>query len=202
MSRFLCIASLVVLVAGSGTLSAQEDQRPAASPMHSQTKGFMIGASLNASSLSGFGPNGTDSGGGMGARIGYGFSRLQIIGGLDVEAMTGGNQGVEYGLGHVEAGARYSLGSNSRRLRPYLQASLMGLVTIEGEDASEVTTAGRGYSAGAGTEYFVRRFLSVDLGVSHSRGSFSMVESSSGIQEGLDIGYSTTRLGLGLNWRP
>jgi hypothetical protein len=202
MSRFLSIASLAALLAGSGALSAQEDQLPAAAATRSQTNGFMVGASLNASSLSGLGQSGADAGGGIGARIGYGFSRLQIFAGLDAGSMTGGNQGVDYGAGHVEAGARYSLGSDSRLLRPYVQAALMRLVAIEGEGADEVTTSGGGYSAGVGAEYFARRSLSVDLGLSHSRGSFSMAETSSGMQRGLDRGYATTRLTLGLNWRP
>lgn len=202
MPRLLSLASLATLLVASAPLSAQEAGHSAAASMRSQTSGFMVGANLNASSLGGWEQGGSDSGGGVGLRIGYGISRLVIFAGLDAGTMTGGMQDAEYGLGLGEAGARYSLGRNSRPLRPYVQATALALVAIEGEGVNEVTTGGSGFSVGAGIEYFVRRSLAVDFGLSRSRGSFSTVESRGMLETGHDIDYQTTRVTLGLNWRP
>lgn len=202
MPQLLSLAPLAALLLASASLSAQQAGPSSATPMRSQTSGFMVGANLNASFLSGWGQSGSDSGGGVGLRIGYGISRLLLFAGLDGGVMTGGIQGVDYGLGHGEAGARYSLGRDTRPLRPYVQATVLTLVAIEGEGVDEATTSGSGFSAGAGIEYFVRRSLAVDFGFSRSRGSFSKVERPSEVETGLDINYQTTRVTLGINWRP
>ena len=195
MSRFIQLASLAALLASSAPLTAQ-------APLQSRTSGFTAGASVNGSSLSGWGESSPDAGGGFGVRAGYGLSRLQLFAALDFGVMAGGKLGTDYGIGHGEAGARYSFRSDSRALRPYVQATVLRLVTLEGEDTDEMTSSGAGYSAGAGVEYFLRRSIAVDLGVSRTRGSITVTENHAGARGDLDAGYATTRVTLGLNWHP
>ena len=69
----------------------------------------------------------TDSGGGIGLSVGYGFTpRWSLYSVLSGASMTASDFSGTYGLGHFDLGTRIHFGNDSGRVRPFVQAGLSG----------------------------------------------------------------------------
>ena len=98
----------------------------------------------------------------------------------------------------MDVGARYSFGDTAARLRPYVEGAFTRTGTSAFSaplDEPRPRSHGYGLTGGAGVEYFVSPRVALDVGVSHSRGQFI-----AGPFDG--DGFASTRLNLGVKWRP
>lgn len=198
---------LSALVAGAmlfaGNLHAQ-----------SRTGGLMLNAHLTGNALRGTGDLAvTESGGGLGLAVGYGFNdRIAVYVNLDAAALEYDEDvpadDQEYGLVTADLGLRVSFGGEWSKLRPFLNAAFTGVAAAEeyeeqGEDVDQVTSGG-GLTVGGGLQYFFSPSLALDVGLQATHGAFTHVSVDGDDAEEFDLGvaFTTSRLQLGLTWHP
>ena len=199
MTRSRIAALSAALLLFTAPLAAQ-------SPVASSTRGFFLGAHLNASSVSidedEFETE-EESGGGFGLQLGYGFtSRLALfIEGTAAEIET------DVALAHVDLGLRYAFTNPTRRWVPSLEVALTGRAIaendadVEGETA-DVSLTGGGVTLGAGLQYYLTPKWAIGAAVKWTGGEFSDFTVDNVTIGDLDIDATSTRLNFGVTWYP
>jgi hypothetical protein len=154
----------------------------------------------------------TSSGLGAGVELGYRVTpRLLAYAGLeiakqpvDIEGLSG-----DFGLTHLEAGARLSFPSRRGKLVPYVGAwigrrSLS--TTVDNFDTGEsfdLSLSGMAAGASGGVQVFVSPKLALDGGLSIGMGKMGNIKSDGVRQPTQSLGNTTTtRLRFGANWYP
>jgi hypothetical protein len=201
---------ILALAVASGTASAQA-RRGAAGEKDPSRPGLVLNVHAFATpgfSIEGediFGAIETSLGPGIGAQVGYAFGpRYLVFASFDVARLgaTGGETG-HWGFGLFEVGGRMSFPTSNPRLVPYVSAAFGGGgIGAEVEDQGDIKFAGLVASAGGGLTYTLSPTLALDGGAMLSLGKFGEYEDP--FQEGdLNVDNTlTTRIRLGLNWRP
>jgi hypothetical protein len=213
MRYFLLLLALVL----TGTASAQV----------SKTTGFQLGASLYGNSatidfdnaIADFGgglelqlEGDTDfSGGGLGLRVGYGFSPLFTLyadlGGGAVEPEEDGDD-TDDSIGFLELGGEFTFGDSASPWRPFVNVGLQAFV-IGSEDEEDlggtVTFGGGGLKVGGGVNYFLTPQLAARFSLDAGAGALTTIDvDANGFDEDADLddsSYSIARLHLGLSYR-
>jgi len=183
-SRSTVALALVAAALTAGSAAAQE--APAAPPAaRSDLRGFMLGVSFNGGVVgSRFDTERRTASAGFGVTLGYGLNDR-------VTLFTRGDYA--YRASYFDVGARYSFGGASGALRPYVEGALSAVGSLRGG----ASVGGAALTGGAGLEYFVTPNLALDAGMRYSRGEWAPdVELGGGRQ------YASSRLGLGVRWRP
>lgn len=176
----------------------------------SNTAGFMAGLHLNGSALAYEGGS-TESGGGLGLVLGYGFSpKLQLY--LNVDAanvdIADSDIGGSYTLGHGDLGLRYSFANPARAWVPYLTAAFTSRIASADIDnnllsTTEVSISGPAGTVGGGLQYFFSERLALDVGLLFSAGKFNTVKIGSISVDVDDADNSnSTRFNIGLKFYP
>jgi opacity protein-like surface antigen len=206
MSRHVIAAAALALLAGALPAAAQS---PAPAGPRSNTQGFMVGAHLSGTSLS-FEGEDSETGGGAGLALGYGFSpRWMLIANLDLAKVDVGDPeiGGSYGLGHFDLGVRYSFANPARSYVPWLSASV-GARTASGEvedgaDTFDVSLSGASFTGGAGVQFHFTPKVALDLGLLVSGGKFSTLKIDDTSLDIDDASNSTSaRLNIGIKFFP
>jgi opacity protein-like surface antigen len=181
--------SLVAVALASAALAAGSAGAQVGSPpVQSGTRGFTLGLDLNGSAIE-RGTSAWPRGAGLGLSLGYGVSER-------VSLFTRAN--LAYRMAHVDVGARFTFGGTESRLRPYVEGAFTRSATsafVSPTGEGPARSHGYGLTGGAGMEYFVSRRVAIDVGASYSRGEFT-----AGTFKGENFG--STRLNLGIKWRP
>lgn len=199
---------LSALLAGAllsaGSLSAQSDN-----------SGFMLNAHLTGQALSGTGTESvTESGGGLGVALGYGFNdRIILFFNLDVASMEYDDEedfegeDEEYQLATGDLGVRVNFGNEGMKVRPYINAAFTGVAAVDEfellGDEVQSTVAGGGITIGGGLQYFFSPKLALDLGLQATQGAFTEItvdDEDEEFEEG--VAFTTSRVQLGLTWHP
>lgn len=201
--------ALLVVASSAGA------QRRAASGGKEAGQGLMLGVHLLAApgiSIQGEDVNvRTKFGSGGGFMVGYGFNRTWSgYISLDVAKQPSGLDDVEgdFGLGHLEIGARANLPMGNALMRPYLTASvgrraLGAKVTDLGDDEPyDVGIWGSMFALGGGVERALSPTTSLDAGLEFSFGSFGSFEVDGDRYTQPVNRSSTVRLRFGVVWRP
>lgn len=208
MGTPLCISKLVrtlilpgLLLALSTPLAGQE----------STTRGLNVGVHFQGATLSVEGGD-SDGGGGMGARIGYGFNRIftLYLEGDGIAVDSEGSEAVKgtWTLGHVDLGARFHFANALRSWVPYLDVAVGGRfagikdLKVNGEDQPDIDFNGGAFSFGGGISFYFSQTFALDLGLKFTGGEFTEVQIGAGSLGGLDLDASSTRLKLGVVWWP
>ena len=182
-----------------------------AAAQKSNTSGFMLNLHLSGASITR--PeapgesNESESGGGYGARIGWGFTpKLTGFLGLDAAAIDFKGAGAtgNFALGHFDLGMTYNFAGSNKQFVPYLEAALTTRAIVSEEDGTgnKFEQAGAGFTLGAGFNYFFSRSWAFNAGLMVTGGSFEDAEfAGSDIP---DSGGSATssRVNLGVTWYP
>lgn len=204
MKRTLGLSALVAgALLSSGSLAAQSDN-----------SGFMLNLHLTGNAISSVGADAeTESGGGFGGAVGYGFND-RIILFFNLDAAT-----IEYDEDQVDApddtydavtgdlGVRMNFGNEGMKLRPYINAAFTGLAAVEefefGGEEVETIISGGGITIGGGLQYFFSPSLALDLGLQATQGAFTTA-TVDGDDEDLDegIAFASSRVQLGVTWHP
>jgi opacity protein-like surface antigen len=187
----------------AGSLGAQSDNR-----------GFMLNAHLTGQGLSGTGSGSvTESGGGLGVALGYGFNdRIIVYFNLDAASMEYDEdepdfENESYDLVTGDLGVRVNFGNEGMRLRPYINAAFTGAAAVDefellDEDVESIVSGG-GVTIGGGVQYFFSRKLALDLGLQATQGAFTGItvdDEDEEFEEG--VAFTTSRLQLGVTWHP
>jgi len=169
-------------------------------------------AALGTSVGDAFGSIDTHSGLGAGVEVGYRVTpRLLAYAGLDIAKQGVNEIGLDgdFGLTHLEAGARLSFPIPRSKAQPYLGAWVGRRrlsTTVENFDTGEtsrLSLSGLAIGGTAGMQIFVSPRLALDGGVSLGFGKMGNVKVD-GVREdwGTPDNTTTTRLRVGANWYP
>ena len=184
LRSFVAVA-LVVTASTAGSAAAQSSSGVGISSV----RGITLGVSATASGIDTdgyqFHPH---NGGGLSVTLGYGVGDAVS---LFVRGTTA------YQHAHYDAGARYSFGAQSPRLRPYLE----GAFTYTASQERNFDLRGPALTAGAGLEYFLSRSVSLDAGFSYVQGRYTAGEGTREIHD-LQGSFRSGRFSVGLKLRP
>ena len=182
----------------------------AAAAQNSTTRGFSVGAHLQAASLT-VEDGDAAGGGGFGVRAGYGFNR-NFTGYLEADGIAFDVENPElqgeWAMAHVDLGVRYNFANSLRRWVPFLDAAIgaravsVSDATSDGNDVGTVTFSGGALSLGGGISFFASQTFAVETLVKFTGGSFEEVEVGNVSVRNLEIDASSFRFKLGVSWWP
>ena len=179
----------------------------------SNTTGLMLNAHLNGSSLKAEDAD-MESGGGFGARVGWGFTPMvTAFIGLDAARMKSNELDANYGLGQVDIGAQLNFASSARAWRPFAEAALTGrgvamddvLVVDENGDvySGKYEDSGVGFTLGGGVQYFFSAPWALSTGLSYTFGKFDNPKFDGDEISGVESwAASGARFNIGMSWYP
>ena len=207
--RSLAIVSACV---GSLWIPAAAVAQQAAAPIRSNTEKLMLSFALGATSIkSDELESETGSGGGFSLQVGWGFTRMFTLL-LDASGSVLGDDDDEFVLGHGDLLGRVNFANPQRAWVPFIEAGFSARVAgqddiiIEDDngDSQEVDLeiSGGGFTFGGGVQYHVAPAWALGAGIRWTVGEFSTVKVNNVSVDGFEIDATSTRLMLGVTWRP
>jgi opacity protein-like surface antigen len=181
------------------------------SPLRANTSRFFLGLAFNGSSIRFDDADEIESGGGISAQIGWGFTKnfalLFDLSGAAISTDVG-----DVGLGHAELGARWHFANEARALVPFLEVGFAGRAVVQDDMlyyddfgnpySGDFSLSGTGVSFGGGLQYHVTPTMALGASLKWSVGDFTTVTLDDVSVDGLDMGATTARLNLGFTWYP
>jgi len=204
-SRRLAGLLLLAALATPAALAAQADRAGPADP--SNTRGLFLNVRTGGYGI-GFKGDRDGSGLGGGVRIGYGFSdRFTLFGGIEGARISDGDgfeglpEGDDYGLLHLDLGARFHF-RNDARLVPFLEGgvNVVGLWFDDTENR-EATYGGASATLGGGLLWFMGPRVALETSALFNAGELMEAEIG-GVDQDADIGMAGVRLQVGLSFYP
>jgi hypothetical protein len=205
------LLAIVATVAFAVSAHAQQSQHPVMPSSRWVLNGHST-AALGTSVGDDFGSLDTQGGLGAGVEVGYRVNpRLLAYAGLDIAKQGIDEAGLDgdFGLTHIEAGARLSFPITGSKLMPYVggwvgRRSLTTTVDdFETGASSDLSLSGLGAGASGGVQFFVSPSLALDGGVSLGSGKMGTVKVDGHKEDwGTPDNTTTTRLRFGANWYP
>ena len=181
------------------------------SPLRANTSRFFLGLSLNGSSLQFDDSDEIESGGGISAQIGWGFTKNFALF-FDVSGAAISTDIGDVGLGHAELGGRWHFANEARALVPFLEVGFAGRAVVQDDMlyyddfgnpySGDFSLSGTGVSFGGGLQYHVTPAMALGASLKWSLGDFTTVKLDNVSVDGLEIGATTARLNLGFTWYP
>lgn len=200
MKHPLFAALLVPAALAVSAAAHAQNAAPAADD--SKIRGFMVGVHLNGSAIQ---PDGSDteSGGGLGLRLGYGVSNhVTLYAEGDAASVDYANDPGSYTLAHVGLGVRGTFRGARARLRPFVEGALMGVAAADTENGSDVVISGGGLQVGGGLEYFFSRHVALDAGLTFGPGSFNRATVDGERVDVDKLNFTSSRFNLGVSFHP
>ena len=209
MQRTLLAIGATVAFAVSA--HAQQSQHPVMPSSRWVLNGHST-AALGTSVGDDFGSLDTQGGLGAGVEVGYRVTpRLLAYAGLDIAKQGVDEAGLDgdFGLTHIEAGARLSFPITGSKLMPYVggwvgrRSLTTTMDDFETGASSDLSLSGLGAGASVGVQFFVSPSLALDGGVSLGIGKMGNVKVDGHKEDwGTPDNTTTTRLRFGANWYP
>ncbi len=211
MQRFiLALAAVSFGIAGSA--QAQRHQPVVHHPSSRWVINGHSSMALGATVTDAFNEVKTSSGLGAGFEVGYRITpRLLAYAGLDInkQAVAIEDLDGDFGLTHLEAGARYSFPIERSKFMPYvgawvgrrsLSTTLDDFVTGA---SSDLSLSGMAAGASGGVQMFVSPKLALDGGLSVGMGKMGNIKLDGQSQPTQNLeNTTTTRIRFGANWYP
>ena len=181
-------------------------------PARANTSGFFLGLALNGSSIRFDNESSSiESGGGVSAQVGWGFTKnFALL--VDVSGAAISSDGGDYGLGQFELAGRWHFASPSRALVPFLEAGYVGRAVVQNDVvyfddfgnslAGDFSLLGNAIGFGGGLQYHVSPAMALGGSLKWTVGNFTTVKLDNVSVDGLDVKATTARLNLGFTWYP
>jgi hypothetical protein len=182
-----------------------------------RTTGFVLSVySFGAPGLTVNGPDvegslKTSFGPGGGVMVGYGFNPMfMAFASIDLakqDASAGTFEG-NFGLRHMEVGARVNLPYGNSSTAPYVMAMLgqrkLAAYVLDNTDDSEyeLGLSGTMFGIGGGVQHAFSPTMAVDAGLELASGRFGHYDGENGSGSVHVNGTISSRLRVGVNWRP
>lgn len=182
---------------------------PAQAQRRSNTTGLFLNAHLSGNSASydfdnfdAFADE-SDSGGGLGVQIGYGFSPLVTLYlGINGAAMDSDDVEDAYTLAHVDLGGQFNFQSGRSAAVPYATVALSARQVNFETDFGDVNFNGGGLTLGGGLKYFLSPKVALDVGLTGTFGTFTEIDFGDAAFDINEIDATSVRLALGLSFFP
>jgi len=186
-------ASFALLAVGSSSVHAQR----------SKSSGLFIGVGVEGNGIK---PDEsgtvTESGGGAGLTLGYGFSprwsMYSEFSGANINADGGGT----YQLGHVDLGARVHFRTGPNVIVPFLQFGITGRGIKQTVNGLDDTGIGGGFSLGGGLNAHFTPKVALSGAVMWTAGRFDSFTVDGQSVSGGAFNATSARVHLGLLWFP
>src|SRR6476660_4437221 len=210
MQRFI----LAIVTASFGLAGAAQAQRhqPVVQPSSRWVINGHSTMALGASVTDDANEIKTSSGLGAGFEVGYRVTpRLLAYAGLDINKQAVDIEGVggDFGLTHLEAGARLSFPIERSKFMPYVGAWVgrrslsTSLDDFDTGTSSDLSLSGLAAGASGGVQMFVSPKLALDGGLSIGVGKMGNIKFDHQTQPTQNLqNTTTTRLKFGANWYP
>jgi hypothetical protein len=187
-------------------------KRIAPKPSRTNTEGFLFGLAFDAASIrsEALTTSSTESGPGVGATFGWGFTRnFALV--LDASAARISGLDGDFDLGHVDVGGRWHF-VNRSALVPFVDVGYAGRAATKQaatlSDGAGTTYTGKlsimggGVSAGGGFQYFAMPGLALGGSFKWTSGKFTRVQFDKVTVDGLNIDATSARFNMGFTWYP
>jgi hypothetical protein len=201
IAGLLLLATLATPTAGAAQASGSGPTDP------SNTRGLFLNLRAGGYGI-GFDDDRDGTGSGGGARIGYGLSdRVTLFGGFEGATISEGDgfeglpEGENYGLLHIDLGARVHF-RNDARLVPFLEGAVnvVGLWFDDTEDR-EATYGGASATIGGGVLWYVSPRVALETSGLFNAGA--LMESEIGnVEQDVDLAMAGVRLQVGVSFYP
>jgi hypothetical protein len=199
----------VIVPAHADTATKSDAPRraaPARSSMErSRSKGFFLGLGVEGSGIqTNVSGSTTESGGGGGLVLGYGFSKRWSLYTDVSDAVMNATGGGTYSLAHADLGARIHFRSGAHALVPFLQVGATGRAVSSTSGGVTYTGSGGGATAGLGFNAYFTRSAALSASASWSVGSFDKFQVDNAVVPtgGATVNAQTARVHLGMVWFP
>jgi hypothetical protein len=180
-------------------------------PLRANTSRFFLGLSFNGSSIQFEEDDEIESGGGISALIGWGFTKnFALL--LDLSGAAISTEIGDVGLGHAELAGRWHFANESRALVPFLEVGFAGRAVVQDDMlyyddfgnpySGDFSLSGTGVSFGGGLQYHITPSMAIGASLKWSVGDFTTVKLDNVSVDGLEMGATTARLNLGFTWYP
>ena len=202
LRRWLLVATMLATTALP--LSAQK----------SNSSGVMINAVIHSTSLAIEDSDTSESGVGVGVRVGWGITRnVTLFLGIDTSSIQTEDPSINngtFGLMQADLGGIYTFRAGMSFL-PYLEAAIgtrriTSDITVADPDGviteGRVITKGTAVSFGGGFNYYVARPLALNAGLSVSTGHFGDYKVNDTRLHKTNFNATSARLRFGLTWYP
>lgn len=202
------ISHIVTVTATSDgeTVAARQSEQlndiPLPSIDRSHSSGFFIGLGIEGNGLTANNGVSTESGGGSGLVLGYGFNRRWALYGDLSGAVMNAADGGTYSLGHLDLGARVHFRTGPNVVVPFLQFGLVGRTIAATVNGDNVSFTGGGVSFGGGVNAHFTPSVALSTAVTWSVGSFNNFQVDNVAVSGLSVDATTARIHLGIIWFP
>ena len=210
MQRFI-LAVVAVSFGLTGSAQAQKHQ-PVVHPSSRWVLNGHSSMALGTTVTDAFNEVKTSSGLGAGLEVGYRVTpRLLAYAGLEInkQPVDGFDLEGDFGLTHLEAGARLSFPIQRSKFMPYVGAWVgrRSLTTtlddFETGASSDLSLAGMAAGASGGVQMFVSPKLALDGGLSVGVGKMGNIKLDGQSQQTQSLeNTTTTRIRFGANWYP
>jgi len=184
---------------------------PAPAPRANTSK-LLLGLSFDASSIKSDDLNSsTESGAGMAAQIGWGFTKnFALV--LDASAARIASLNGDFDLAHVDVGGRWHFVSVRSGFVPFVEvgysgraATKQGALMADGDGTmytGDLSILGSGVSLGGGFQYFVAPTWAIGGALKWTTGQFSRVQFDKVSVDGFAIDATSARFNMGFTWFP
>ena len=211
MNRITRRRTAVALACGGLALTPLAVSAQQASAPRANTEKLMLSLALDGASLSSDGLRDEDqSGGGFSAQVGWGFTRLftLLAGASGAVLNPDDNEAV---LVHFDLLGRFSFTNPGRAWVPFVETGISARIAgqddavVEVEDEPQTVDlemSGGGLTFGGGLQYHVTPAIALGASVRWTVGEFSTVKFNNDERDGFKMDATTTRLNLGITWRP
>jgi len=170
----------------------------------SRSAGFYLGLGLEGDGMvANESGSTTESGGGVGLVLGYGFSkRFSLYGELSGATMQTADASGNYALAHVDLGTRVHFRAGPNALVPFLQLGLTGRAVAADFGDFSASANGGGISFGGGLNAHISPSAGFSAAVTWTYGNFDQVQVGNWTYSGYSINMTSARLHLGMVWFP
>ena len=170
----------------------------------SRSTGFYFGLGLEGDGiLANESGSTSESGGGLGLVLGYGFSRrFSLYGELSGATMESADGSGTYALAHADLGTRVHFRAGAGTVVPFLQVGLSGRAVAANLGDYNASGRGGGVSAGGGLNVHISPSAAFSGAVTWTSGNFDRWQAGNWTYSGYSIGATSARLHLGMVWFP
>jgi hypothetical protein len=177
-------------------------QQPAM--QRSRSTGFYFGLGLEGDGiLANESGSTSESGGGLGLVLGYGFTRrFSLYSELSGATMQSADGSGSYSLAHADLGTRVHFRAGAGTVVPFLQVGLSGRAVAANLGDYNASGRGGGVSAGGGLNVHISPAAAFSGAVTWTTGNFDKWQAGNWTYSGYSIGATSARLHLGMVWFP
>ena len=176
------------------------------------TSRLLLGLSFDASSIKSDDLSAsTESGAGLAAQVGWGFTKnFALV--MDASAARISSLNGDFDLAHVDIGGRWHFVSMRSSFVPFVEVGYSGRAAT-GQTAmmtdgagntyiGDLSILGSGVSLGGGFQYFLARTWAIGGALKWTTGQFSRVQFDNVSVDGLAIDATSARFNMGFTWFP